>query len=170
MPTPPGLTLRQMQSRDRSVRRAALEAMLQSDHAEFADALVAALDDLSNYDAAGRREMEGRIKDRIKKLGQAGFDALSRAMAGTNRKSRLTAITVLGDNAESRAVQPLIRAVEENRDVGPALSALAKIGTPEAVDFVIKTAKGPNPELRRTAIWALGTARTPRATELLLSI
>lgn len=82
---------------------------------------------------------------------------------------RLAAATALGKLEEDRAVEPLIDALDDRREVREvAILSLGRIGDPVAVDSLIKRLKDGNWDLRSSAAKALGQICDLRAVEPLI--
>jgi HEAT repeat protein len=84
---------------------------------------------------------------------------------------RLAAATALGRIGNSRAVDPLISALEDQpriREV--AVMALGEIGDPRAVESLISALEDDDWELRSTIAKSLGKIGDPRAVKPLLNL
>jgi HEAT repeat protein len=75
----------------------------------------------------------------------------------------------LGKLEEDRAVEPLIDALDDRREVREvAILSLGRIGDPVAVDALIEKLKDENWDVRSSAAKALGQIGDPRAIEPLI--
>ncbi len=84
---------------------------------------------------------------------------------------RLAAASALGQVGDSRAVAPLITALEDRPRVREiAALALGEIGDPRAVSHLIDTLEDESWEGRSTVAKALGKIGDPRATRTLIKL
>jgi HEAT repeat protein len=82
---------------------------------------------------------------------------------------RLSAASALGKLEEDRAVEPLIDALDDRREVREvAILSLGRIGDPVAVDALIEKLKDENWDVRSSAAKALGQIGDSRAIEPLI--
>lgn len=109
----------------------------------------------------------------IKELTPEDYDLLLSYL--TYKKTRLRWQTAdrLGKIGDSRAVNPLINALQDESWLvrKHAVKALGRIGSPIVIEPLISMMKDECPYVRRSTIWALKTeqfTKDPRVTEILL--
>ena len=84
---------------------------------------------------------------------------------------RLTAASALGTVGDSRAVDPLIAALDDQMEVNEmAALALGEIGDPRAVESLTKTLGDENWEVRSSAAKALEKIGDDRAIDPLINL
>jgi len=90
------------------------------------------------------------------------LDALVRALKHRDLRTYHSA-KLLGDIGDPRAVDALVRGLEEGRWSQVEVQALGRIGGPRAVDALLRLLKHEDKDARWEAVQALGRARDPRA-------
>jgi HEAT repeat protein len=147
--------------------------LLNGDETELFEAAVKATLKLGEAEAFKRLSAPFSAKDRGSKVGQARLSAISEAIEGTSDKRwadlalKLVAeapkelaqytIPLLGAFKDKRAVKPLIKILESEKNasvLSSAIDALGNIGDPAAIDPILAMYKRTDWSIR----WSLRTA------------
>lgn len=118
---------------------------------------------------APTRDMRLRAAWTLGVIGGPAVPALLNMMEQKNRQLRIEAIRILGVIGEARAINHLIKALN---DFDPEIAAraarsLGKIGDPRAFDALTAALKHPEADIRYEAATALGMLHLPESVPLL---
>ena len=179
--------------KDAVVRHCAAVALSEIGDERVVDALIKALDDEEFVHQEAAAVLDGfkwkpanqvqQISyltakhdwDALVKIGAPAVDHLLKGLGGDNRNIRESAAKTLGEMKDLRAVEPLIKALNDSDCNGyhnVRISAANSLGTlkdPRAVEPLIKLLKNDkNSDVREAAADALGWIGNPRAIEPLI--
>ena len=148
-----------------AARRFAARALGRFPGAVAVDALVLALKD---RDAEVRRVAARSLGEH---RDPASLDALLVALRDASAAVAQEAATAVGRIGDPRAVDLLIHAAHGQTGAGANLAtiqALAALGDPGALDFLLERLNHPDPKLVAAAAAALGSFKDPRAVDALI--
>jgi HEAT repeat protein len=159
--------------------RAATRLGKMGDQAKGASlALIEALKDTTAVNAR-RRERTSAAEEAADALGKmpAAVHALVAALKDTHGGVRGGAARALGGIKDVQAVEPLVAALRDRYTARHAVAALDKIdpewrkgqATGRAVPGFVAALGDADPEVRHSAVWALGQVRDVRAVEPLIA-
>ena len=159
------LTRRRLRSRYAFVRERAAKDLGRSTDPRAVEALVAALRDEDFLVQQAASEALGRIgSPAVERLIVAVGDLEQRSMA------RLVAVEALGSTGDARAVDPLLKVLQDGDDLrSTAATALGAIGDPRALTALVAVLSHGEYTERVAAVRALGKIGDARAVEPLMA-
>jgi HEAT repeat protein len=150
-----------MQDKEEGARRWAAEALGKRNDGRAVEPLVKALTDDDHL----TRSLAADALDRH----DVAFESLVSYLEDGNERVRRWAAYALGNLGDDRAVDRLIRALDDGETVRlSALESLAKLGNRRSVEPLIAILDDADVSARRYAATALGRIGDPRATEALI--
>ena len=126
-----------------------------------------------NY-LSGRSDCIFKFENRLLKSVSSNcrsVESLILALKDGDTDVRKKAIEALGESKDSRAIEPLIAVLKDEKDTEVrtnAASILGELKDSRAVESLIITLKDNDPNVRRTAVTALGEIKDSRAVESLI--
>jgi HEAT repeat protein len=105
----------------------------------------------------------------LAQIGTVSIDPLITALQDANIGVRWAAIWTLGEIRDTRALAPLLRALQDINTREAVAWALGKIKNAQAVPQLLATLHDENKEVRKATAWALGQIGDNRAVESLIT-
>ncbi len=149
---------------------------LQARRLDFAKQAADALGDLGtpaleDLMAAFRdKQSSGYAVSGLVKMGSPAVDALVAAMKDPDADVRWQAANALGDIKDTRAVPPLIEALQVKELNWHAARSLGEIKDTRAVEPLIAALNDKDPEFREQVVLSLGDIKDPRAVAPLIDL
>ena len=143
------------------------------------DVAKQASDALGNLGAPALLDLMAAFRDKdlreyalsgLVKMGSPAVDALAAAMKDPDADVRWQAANALGDIKDTRAVEPLIEALQVKDLQWHAALSLGKIKDPRAVEPLIAALNDKDPEFREQVALSLGDIKDPRAVAPLIAL